>query len=137
MIVAISSIGTVYALIVHNDAVNVNGNLKVVNGNTIGVRTDGGDIGNVLKNSGAANVFSFNDLDDDQIYRFKLVGDGSEFQFLDYTHSNRRDLTIKTATGNIGINEPNPQEKLDIGGNLHVRDGIITADGDICIGTCP
>lgn len=136
-IVVAGSVGTSYALITHADNVAVNGNLTVNDGNIVSVRTDGSDSGNAMKNNGGSMVFTFSDLDDSQVYRFKLLGTGQEFQFLDFTHGNRLDLVIKTATGNIGIGEPNPQERLDVGGNLHVRDGTITADGDICIGACP
>jgi hypothetical protein len=135
-LVLVGTIGTSYALIVHNEAVNIEGNLQVIDGNLIVTKSGGGDSGLSVKNSGGSAVFQFTDVDDTQTYRFKLNKDGSNFQFIDAT-AGRTDLAVKLDTGNVGIGEVNPQEKLDVGGNLHVRDGNITSDGDICIGNCP
>jgi hypothetical protein len=129
------SIGTSYALITHNDNVNINGNLQVIEGNLVVSKTGGGDSGLSVKNSGGSAVFQFNDVDDSQVYRFKLNKLGDSFQFIDAS-SARTDMTIKLNNGNIGIGTTNPQERLDINGNLRVQ-GNITTNGDICIGSCP
>ncbi len=137
LLVVVGSISTAYATITQADNVNVLGQLTVVDGNLIVQHTDGGDGGFSTRALGAQNVFQFIETSGGQVYRFVLNDDGSEFAMRDFTHGNRADLVVKTATGNVGIGEPNPQERLDVGGNLHVRDGTITADGDICIGACP
>ena len=136
IIVVTGSIGTSYALVTHGEAVNIFGQLQVVDSNMVVTRTDGSDTGLSVKNSGAANVFQFFDVDDNQVYRFKLNADGNSFTFLDAT-AGQNNLVVQLPSGNIGIGEDNPQERLDVGGDLHVRDGTITADGDICIGACP
>ena len=102
-IVAAGSIGTSYALITHGEAVQINGDLNLVQGSFNSLRTDGNDLANGMANSGGANVFQFFDVDDNQVYRMKLLGDGSEFVFQDFTHANRKDIVIQTATGNIGV----------------------------------
>jgi hypothetical protein len=135
-IIAVGSVGTSYALLVHNEAVQINGNLKVIDGNFDGIRKDGLDSGFAIHNEGGASLFTFDDIDDSQVYRMKLTGNGDQFQFLSFTDNNREDIVIDTATGKIGVNQTNPQEALHVGGNLKV-DGSITSDGDICIGNCP
>jgi len=137
LLVVVGSISTAYATVTHADNTNILGQLTVVDGNLIVQHTDGGDGGFSTRALGAQNVFQFIETSGGQVYRFVLSADGSEFALRDFTHANRGDIVIKTATGNVGVGEANPQERLDVGGNLHVRDGTITADGDICIGACP
>ena len=135
--IIISSIAyAAYATVTHADNTNILGQLTVVDGNLVVQHTDGGDGGFSTRALGAQNVFQFIETSGGQVYRFVLNDDGSEFAMRDFTHGNRGDLVIKTATGNVGVGEANPQERLDVGGNLHVRDGTITSDGDICIGAC-
>jgi len=41
-----------------------------------------------------------------------------------------------TNTGNLGIGDSTPTEKLDVAGNIRLT-GNIVSPNDICIGTCP
>jgi len=134
-LVAIGAIGTSYAVISHNDAVNIFGTLQIVEGNLVVSRTGGADSGLNVKNDGGNAVFQFFDVDDGQVYKFILQKDGTLFKFTDATHA-RTDLAIKTSNGNIGIGTTNPQSKLDVNGDLKVQ-GNILSNGDICIGSCP
>ena len=134
-IVAAGSIGTSYALVTYNEDVEINGGLDINQGNLVVEKTGGGDSGLSIKNSGGSAVFQFNDVDDSQVYRFKLNKFGDSFQFIDAS-SARTDMTIKLSNGNIGMGVNNPQEKLHVNGNLRL-DGNLTSNGDICIGSCP
>ena len=137
-VVAAGSIGTSYALITHNESVDINGTLQVIEGNLVVSKTGGGDSGLSVKNSGGSAVFQFNDVDDSKVYRFKLNKLGNVFQFIDASAA-RTDITIDLASGNVGIGQNSADEKLDVNGNIKLTGAsrAITSDGDICIGSCP
>jgi len=46
-------------------------------------------------------------------------------------------LLMDHTTGNVGLGTTSPQERLDVNGNIRLNGNILSAGGDICIGTCP
>lgn len=120
------SVGSAMALVLHQDDTKVTGNFEVQNpaGSSI-----------TVQNSGAFNVIKLNDIDDGQIYQFRLVGDGSRLDIVDITH-NRVNIAMISSNGNVGIGTISPQEALDVNGNIRLN-GNIVSSSDICIGTCP
>lgn len=88
-----------------------------------------------VKSSGASSAFKLQDVDNPQIYQFRLVGDGSRFDITDITH-NRVNIAVSSSSGNVGIGTATPLQKLDVAGNIRLT-GNIVSPNDICIGTCP
>ena len=138
-------------LIVNGNSV-VNGISQVNNGlvdiNNSGLRItrdDGTQTAISLINSQKQSSFIFEDPDDNLKYTMRYTPDGtSRFQFLDTAipGSPRVDLSINTITGFTGLGEPNPQQQLDVAGNIKV-DGDVLSDGnlnikpngDLCLGS--
>lgn len=106
-------------------------------------RTDGVQTLMKLKNDSKRIGVLFEDTTGGEKYEIQQTADGSRFQLQDPNFSNRKDLSINTITGDVGIGMANPTEQLDVNGNIKGEDlitttGIITnPNGDICIGTCP
>lgn len=88
-----------------------------------------------VKSSGASSAFKLQDIDNPQIYQFRLVGDGTRFDITDITH-NRVNLAVLSSNGNVGIGTATPLQKLDVSGSIRLT-GNIVSPNDICIGTCP
>ena len=88
-----------------------------------------------VRSSGASSAFKLQDIDNPQIYQFRLVGDGSRFDITDITH-NRVNMAVLSSNGNVGIGTAAPVQKLDVAGNIRLT-GNIVSPNDICIGTCP
>jgi len=95
-----------------------------------------------VKNAGFENSIKLWDVDNNQIFQFRVVPLGDRLEIVDITH-NVAALTVRSSTGNVGIGGlPIPTEQLDVNGNTRVRgnlivDGDITSATDICIGSCP
>jgi len=111
------------------------------NENVIVQRTDTPASVTVISTNSA--VMKFNEIDSNQIYQFRLTGDGSRLDIIDITN-NRIGFVMKSDTGNIGIGTTAPTEQLDVNGNLRVRGDItatgnlnISPNGDLCLGNCP
>ena len=114
---------------------NVNGGrLQILEGAFVYERTDGAQSALQIRNSGGQSSFLFNDLDDSKIYQIIYTSDGNFFVLFDVNRS-ESDLSITTATGNVGIGKIGAAEKLDVNGNIKLN-GNIVSDGDICIGAC-
>jgi hypothetical protein len=121
------SVGNAVALIQHDDAVKVTG--------TFEVQTNPGGSAITVQNSGSFNSIKLFDIDDNQIFQFRLIGTGDRLDVVDVTNS-RINMAILASNGNVGINTATPQEKLDVNGNIKLN-GNIVSNGDICIGSCP
>ena len=138
IIAGVITIGTAFADTF--TSVIVNGSLEVNNGEFKFERTDNIQTAMQLINSDKQTTFTFKDPDDNQRYLLKNTpGPNGRFNFVDFSGvspTNRVDLSIQRATGNIGIGTIDPTELLDVNGNLRVR-GNIVSTGDICIGNCP
>ena len=111
------------------------GPLIMIDGTIDQSRTDGVQTLMKLKNSQSRIGILFEDTTGGEKYEIQQNGDGSRFQFQDPNFSNRKDISINTLTGNIGIGKPNPTERLDVLGNIKLS-GNILSNGDICIGAC-
>ena len=99
------TIGTVWATSTFDDdgIDEVDGSLpvNVVDGVFVTWDTDGTGVANTLRSIGGATIFQFIDDDDpDQVYRIKLLADGSEFQIRDFTN-NRTHISIETSSGDM------------------------------------
>jgi len=150
VIAGVITVGTAFAATTFDSSLGetpvtiTGGNLNLVNGEIITTRNDGFDTRlNLFSNAGGQAAIKFRDIDDGQIYHVRLSPGGEQFEFLDGNDFSR-DLVLKTATGNIGMGLGNPQERLDVDGNIRARGDLITdtgvirtTTGDICIGNCP
>ena len=119
------SVGSAMALVLHDDNTKVTGNFEVQNpaGSSI-----------TVQNAGAFNSIKLSDLDDEQIFQFRLIGTGARLDIFDVTQ-NRVNIAILSSNGNVGIGTTSPTEALDVNGNIKLN-GNIVSNGDICIGTC-
>jgi len=93
----------------------------------------------VLDNDLRQSAIYFDDSDSDRTYILSHRPDGLRFDLVNWnaaTSAARIDMSIQTATGNIGMGTTNPQEKLDVDGNIRLT-GNIVSPTDICIGNCP
>jgi len=145
------TIGTAYAVTTFDSGLGetpvqiTGGNIQLLNGEIISDRTDGFSSRLVFKSdAGGSALLRFEDKDDNQVTHFRLTSNGAQFEIIDLTHGFRKDLVLRTDTGNIGMGVNSPQEKLDVNGNVRARGDLITdtgvirtASGDICIGNCP
>ena len=129
------SMGSAMGLVVDNENRIVNGEFKVTGGAATVDRT-GGQSSIVVQNSGFANTIKFSDIDDAQIFQFRLAGDGSRLDIVDITAASAVRVAIESTTGQVGIGTSAPTETLDVNGNLRVRGNIVSTT-DLCIGTCP
>lgn len=137
--VAVLSVGSAAALEVHNNPPVLvdGGNLNIQNGGMIFQRSDSVQTHLTMKNTNAQTAIVFEDTDSNQQYILRQTVDGKRFDFLNFKNGVPRvDLDIQTASGNVGIGNLNPTEKLDVNGNIKLS-GNILSNGDICIGTCP
>ena len=134
--------GIVHATATFNENVVINGRLDVNNGNFKFVRTDNVQTSLTLINPDKQTQLKFNDPDDDRSYSMRLTpGPTPRLDFFDFSGPNpvvRNDLSIKTDTGKVGIGTNNPQEQLDVNGNIFLSgaNAKILSNGDICIGAC-
>ena len=118
-----------------NGDLNVNGGrMQIFEGAFVYERTDGAQSALQIRNSGGQSSFLFNDLDDNSIYQLIYTADGAFFVLFDVNRS-QSDISVTTATGNVGIGKIGATEKLDVNGNIKLN-GNIVSNGDICIGTC-
>jgi len=81
----------------------------------------------------------FIDSDSGRNYILRTLPDGLRFDIVNWDAAasvSRIDMSILTATGNIGMGTTDPQEKLDVDGNIRLT-GNIVSPTDICIGNCP
>jgi len=93
----------------------------------------------VLKNDVAQNSLYFVDSDSARTYVQRTTANGLRMDWLDGSGPPFRiDMSIRTDTGNIGLGQTNPQEKLDVNGNIFLSgaNAKILSNGDICIGAC-
>ncbi len=92
----------------------------------------------VLSNDVKQSAIYFDDSDSGKTYILRYKSDGLRFDFVNWNVANvgSVDMSIQTATGNIGMGTTNPQEKLDVNGNIRLT-GNIVSPNDICIGNCP
>jgi len=92
----------------------------------------------VLNNDVKQSAIYFIDSDTGNNYILRYKSDGLRFDFVkwDAASVGRIDMSMQFATGNIGMGTTNPQEKLDVNGNIRLT-GNIVSPNDICIGNCP
>jgi len=121
------TVGNAMALILLDDTVKVTGEMVVQ-------RDTGPSAITVQNNQGFSNAIKFWDVDDSQVFQFRLIGTGDRLDILDVTN-NRIGVSMLSSNGNVGINNVNPTEQLDVTGNIKLS-GNIVSNGDICIGTC-
>ena len=88
----------------------------------------------VVSTGGTPNI-KLVDLDDNQKYQFRIVSDGSRMDIV-HTTTGQANISISSANDFVGINNGNPQEQLDVNGNIRLT-GNIVSPNDICIGNCP
>ena len=133
------SVGSAAAVVVHNENTIINGILKVIGGE-LAVERSGLPSAITVQNDGDTNVIKFSDLTPGelQIFQFRQLASGGRLDIVDITN-NKVMFSGIAGTGNVGIGgQINPQEALDVKGNIHLS-GVtakITANGDICIGAC-
>ena len=151
VIAGVITVGTAFAATTFDSGAGatpvqiIGGNLLLTNGEIQTVRNDGFSSRLVFKSdAGGSALLRFHDVDDNQVYHIRLTSGGEQLEYIDLTHGFRRDLVLKTNTGNIGMGVSNPQENLDVSGNIRARGDLITdtgvirtTSGNICIGTCP
>ena len=131
------TIGTAIAAETFSAPVEVqNGPLIMTNGTIDQSRTDGVQTLMKLKNSDKRVGILFEDTTGGAKYEIQQTADGSRFILSDPNFANRKDISINQANGNVGIGKLNPQQKLDVNGNIQLS-GNILSNGDICIGACP
>jgi len=141
--------GGVHATQIFNEDIVINGKLDVNNGlltvKDAGFkfdRTDNIQTGLRLINSDKQTSFMFEDPDDQTLYVFRVSpGPNGNVDYFDFSGANpvaRVDISIKKATGQVGIGTQNPQEQLDVNGNIFLSgaNAKILSNGDICIGAC-
>ena len=75
------------------------------------------------------------DSDDGQKWQFRIVSDGSRMDIKHMT-TQTTNISILSSNDNVGIRNTNPQESLDVNGNIRLT-GNIVSPNDICIGNCP
>lgn len=121
------SVGNALALVLHDDNTKVTG--------TFEVQSSPGGSAITVQNSGAFNSIKLSDVDDNQIWQFRLIGTGARLDVVDVTH-NFVAIAILSSNGNVGIGTTTPTEALDVNGNIKLN-GNIVSNGDICIGACP
>ena len=131
------TIGTAVAAETFSAPVEVqNGPLIMTNGTIDQSRTDNVQTLMKLKNDAKRIGILFEDTTGGEKYEIQQTADGSRFILSDPNFSNRKDISINQATGNVGIGKLNPAERLDVNGNIQLT-GDILSSGDICIGACP
>lgn len=87
----------------------------------------------IRADSGQPNIL-FSDVGS-SIYQFGII-DGTGVFTIGDVNAQKARLAIDSS-GNIGLGTVNPEERLDVKGNIHLSDtnSKITANGDICIGS--
>jgi len=124
------TVTSVTAVITDVDDLTVNDTTQG-DGTAFTIRTD-----SVTPGAEATFLFSHNGKGPAEAWRMRIqdTSDGLSFVHIG-TGEKMRILT----TGNIGIDNALPQEKLDINGNIRLSgaNSKIISTGDICIGTCP
>ncbi len=128
-----------------NENVVINGKLTVNDGGFQFERTDNVQTTMRLINDDKQTVFQFEDPTELQKYLMRSTpGVAGNLEFLDFSGASptaRIDLAIERSSGNVGIGTGNPNEQLDVNGNLKVQGDILTTgiiknpNGDLCLGS--
>jgi len=83
----------------------------------------------ILDNDVGQSAIYFIDSDSDRNYILRTLPNGLRFDFVNWDTTasvSRVDMSILTATGNIGMGTKDPQEKLDVDGNIRLTGNIVS-----------